>query len=427
MAGISYLTTSAKAASTPSLRIPTDESIGAMLFDISGFKDPFSGYPALYNVFKDNTVQCIKNMDDASLLGILDNGFLNGMFYYHIKQFYDMIGGNQALYICLADCKDNWDVIQNVQSQVTGKLFHIGVWTHQPIWQMNTDGTMGFTPLISKLQAQADEINGKVGTSTYKMTPLSIVLCGNSNYVDGKDIDYKKLPNAKILKCPKVSVVLAQNGSEEIHKIQEGNPLKAPVSAFGFLMACLAMCGAEESIASVKKCDLNQKESFRFPEWGFGPNYTPINKVNRIQANLASSKGYIIPMDYEALEASYFFSSDQTLCEGVFDNIANNRVMHKCRRAACTALLPYINSDQVYDASTKNISSTAISLITDSITTILDSVMMNKNGNKQIEGRTVEFQPNEDMLKNDTIYMKLSVIAVNSNEILSEVVSHDFD
>lgn len=423
MAGLSYITTGTKVTPDLNLSVPTDESIGAMLFDISGFDSPFSNYPLLYNKFKDNTIQCIYSMDDASLLGITNDGFLNGVLYYHVKQFYDFIGEDKTLYICIADCSKDWDVIQYMQQQVSGKLFQIGVWTSQPIWKLNSDGSMGFTSLIPDLQSQAEEVGGKPGVRTFTTVPINIILFGNSNYIGGDTVNYKNIPDALVLDCPKVSVALIQNGSDEAHAMQEANPNSAPVGALGVFMACLAICGAEESIASLKKCDLNKDEAFNYPEWGLGNNYTPIDEVNIVRAEMAASKGYIIPMSYDGLEACYFFSGDQTLSDGDYGTIHNNRVMHKCRRAACTALLPYVNSDQIYDPSTQNISVTAISLITDSINTIIDSVMRNADGQAQIDGRTVTFLDSDDLLNSDSINIKLTITPVDSNDELSEMVS----
>ena len=424
MATLSYIDTKAKQTTNRSFRIPTDESIGAMLFDISGFTNPFSEYPLLQSNFKDNKVQCIKNMDDAWLLGIEDNDFLNGLLYYHISQFYNYIGGSQTLYIAIADCSKGWDVIESLQQQTNGRLFQIGVWTSQPLWRIKDDKTIGFTSLITDVQAQTDIINGKVGTSTHSMVPLNIVLCGNSNYV-GKPFTYKELPNALELNCSKVSVPLIQNGSPEVKEMQNKNPHQAPVSALGIVMACLALCGAEESIASVAKCDLNKNENFNCPEWGVGSTGTPISSVHRIWANIISSRGYIVPISYEELEASCFLSSDQTLSEGDFSTIANNRVIHKCRRAACTAIIPYVHSNHIYNPGTHNIGSTSIAMITDSINTLLDSVMRNKQGRKQIDGRIVTFLENDDMLKNDSISIKLDIKPVNYSGYISEGVSHD--
>lgn len=427
MAQLSYINTGVKQTPDLSFNIPTDESVGAFLFDISGFDKPFEGYPILYHNFKERKLQCVKNMDDALLLGIENDGFLNGLLYYHLSQFFNFIGDNQAVYVAIVDCSEDWDVIQYMQQQANGRIFHIGVWTSQPIWNRKEDGSMGFTSLITDLQAQVDEINGKLGVSTHTMVPLHIILTGNSNYLDGDKIQYKLLPDATELSCPKVSVALLQNGTDEVHKMQSNNPLQAPVGSLGLIMGCLSLCGAEESIASIEKCDLNKNEGFNYPEWGFGNTGCPMDSIHRVWANTITSRGYIIPIDYEGLEASVFLSSDQTLYNGDYGSIANNRVMHKCRRAMCTALLPYVNSNHIYTPGTHNISQTSISIITASINTLIDSVMRNRQGKNQINGRQITFLENDELLENDTLSIKLEIIPVNYSGILSEEVSHDIE
>lgn len=425
MAHLSYISTEASKTQEATFNIPTDESVGAFLFDTSGFEKPFEAYPMLYHNFKEGKIQCIKNMDDALLLGIDNDSFLNGMVYYHLSQFFDFIGDSQPVFVAIADCSENWDVLQYMQQQANGKIFHIGIWTSQPIWTRKTDGGMGFTSLIQELQTQADDINGKIGFSTHTMVPLHIMLCGNTNHINEGQINYKELPDAIELNCPKVSVALVQNGSQAVRHMQGNNPLQAPVTSLGLIMACLALCGAEESIASIEKCDLNKNEGFNYPEWGVGSTGTPISTVHRIWTNIISSRGYIIPVDYEGLEASYFLSSDQTLSDGDFGNIANNRVMHKCRRAMCTAIIPYINSNHIFTPGSHNISATSITIITDSINTVLDSVMRNKKGQNQINGRVVRFLENDELLENDSLSIKLEIGPVNYSRFISEEVSHD--
>ena len=425
MAYISYINTGVKQERDLTFNISTDESIGGMLFDISGFQEPFSAYPLISHNFKDGKVQCIYNMDDAEALGIIQDGFLNNMLYYHISQFYDFVGTDQELYIAIADCSKDWTILQDMQQQTSGKMFQIGIWTSQPIWKRNNDDTFGFTGLINDLQLQADEINGKIGTRTYTMVPLNLLLFGNTNHIEGAEVDYKKLPNALVLNCPKVSVVLAQNGSEDVRLMQKSNPNHAPVSAMGITMACLSICGAEESIGSLQRCDLNKNEKFNYPELGFGKNYTSIDNVSRIWANILASNGYIIPIDYEGLEASYFLSNDQTLSTGDYSSIANNRVMHKCRRAVCTVMIPYVNSHHIYTPGTRNISVTSISVMTDSINSILDSVMRNKSGQEQISGRIVTFLENSNILETDEVALRLSINPINYSGYIEEEVSHN--
>jgi len=425
MAKISYVNTGVKQERDLSFSISTDESIGGMLFDISGFNNPFADYPLIAHNFGGNKVQRIYNMNDAELVGIVQDGFLNGMLYYHLSQFYDFVGGEQELYVMIADCSKGWDILYAMQQETGGRLFQLGIWTSQPIWIKNDDGSLGFTELIPNLQLQADEICGKTGERTYATVPLNLILFGNTNYIDGEEVSYKKIPSAIPLNCPKVSVVLAQDGSEEVHAIQEANPNQAPVSAMGIVMACLAVCGVEESIGSLQRCDLNKNEKFRYPELGFGKNYSAISDVNYIWANTIASNGYIIPVNYDGLEASYYLCNDQTLSVGDYSSIANNRVMHKCRRAISTALIPYINSHHIYTPGTKNISITSISIMTDSVCTILDSVMRNKFGQEQIAGRTITFLENSDILETDEVALRVSVNPVNYSGYIDEEVSHN--
>lgn len=425
MAQLSYIDTGVQPISNPKFDIPTDESIGAFLFDISNFENPFNGFTQLYLNFKDGQIQRISNMDEALMLGIKNDGFLNNLVYYHLSQFFNYIEGDQVVYIAIADCSKDWDVLQYLQRQTNGRLSHIGIWTSQPIWNRKSDSSIGFTSLITDIQAQADEINGKVGVATHTMVPLHIILSGNSGYINEGDIDYKQLPNAIELNCPKVSVPLVQNGSEEVHKIQSNNPLNAPVGSLGLIMALLALCGAEESIASVETCDLNKNEAFNFPEWGVGSKYAPIDTIHRIWANIISGRGYIVPIDYEAIEASYYLSSDQTLCDGDFSSIANNRIMHKCRRVLCTALLPFVNGNLEYDPGTRSISTVTTSIISNDIAVLLSHIMKNKQGKQQIESHNIEFLNNSEVLEEDSLSIRLEITPVNYAGAISEDVSHD--
>lgn len=424
MAKISYIDTGILNQQSSTFLIPTDESVGAIIIDISGFNDPFADYPMIYHNFAERKVQKITNMDEASVLGIENNGFLNGLLYYHLSEFYDFIGADQVLYIMLADCSKDWDSIFYLHQQVSGRIFQIGVWTSQPLWKRKEDGSIGFTSLITEMQGQADEINGSVGKPTQTMTPVNILLFGNTAYIDGEPFNYKELPDAVELNCCKVSVILAQNGTEEVKAMQQNNPLSAPVSSLGIVMACLAVCGAEESIASVDNCDLNKNERFDRPEWGVGKKGLSISVINRIWANIISERGYIVPIDYEGEEASYFLSSDQTLAEGDYSSIANNRVMHKCRRAMCSALLPYLNSHHIYNVASKSLDPSSVSMISTSVGSMLDTILMNRKGQKQINSKSLEFLYEDDLLETDTIKLKLIVVPANYSEAISEDVSH---
>lgn len=427
MQTISYIETDARKNASQSINIPTDESVGMMIFDIGGFANPFDGHQTIYNNFHDNTVQAIKNLDEAEVLGLTDRSFLNGLVAYHLSDFYDFIGGTQLLYVALCDCSKGWGMLPGLQRQTSGRVFHMGIWTHRSLWKSDDGETLAFTSLIRDLQLQADAINGKVGEPAHSMTPLSIVLFGNTRYVPDFFITHKKLPNAKILDCPKVTAVLAQNGSDTVHRMQENNPANAPVTAMGLVMGCLAVCGAEEPVSSVNSCDLNKNERFNSPELAVGINNTPSDSLTDVWKNTLSSKGYVFPVSYESIEAGYFLSSDQTLSEGDFGSLSSNRIIHKCRRAIDTALLPHVEGNVAYNPGTGRIDESAATILVNSVYTVLDSVMRNRRGLDQLDARNVTVLDNADILDNDSLRIHFEVKAVDKSEYLSEVVSHDFD
>lgn len=405
------------------IAIPMDETVGLMLFDISGFGDWSDTIQHYY--FSDEKVVCVRNMEEAAQNGIIDDEFMNGVLYYSVSQYFKYLGEDKELYIVIADCSNGWSVIERSQRMSGGKFFQVAVWTHQPIWKKNTDETIGFTSLITDLQDEAEQLCGNLSKDIVPTNiPLSIILCGNGACIEGSGlpIRLKDIPDATALNCPKVSVVLAQNGTEAIHDMQSQNPNNAPVGAMGFILACLTKCGAEECIGSVMKCNLNKDDEFESPELGFGPAGTPVTDFFNVRLNTLCSYGYIIPTLYASHEGEVFFSSDYTLSEGDYGTIANNRIIHKCRRAVATALLPYINSNHLFNSSAGQIDASSMSQITTNIYTVLGSVMK-FNGNDQIEGSTVEFLDNRNMLNSDAINLKLTVHPVNYDSDLTENIS----
>ena len=135
--------------------------------------------------------------------------------------------------------------------------------------------------------------------------------------------------------------------------------------------------------------------------------------------NQLAQRGYIVPCTYKAKEAEVFFSGDPTASNGGYRNIANNRVMHKCRRAIHSALMPYINSHHILDAN-GYISEVSKSIITEDILKTLDTVMVNSVGQSQIDGRTVSVSESDKILETDAISLSASIGLVNYNKVINE-------
>ncbi len=430
MAGLGYVTVDNR-VTYDNYDISTDESISGMLFDYGLRPDPFGGFPSIKENFGERQIALLTSLDDADEFGI-DDQFLSGVPYYHISQYFEYAGNGAKLYVMFADCSQNFDAIQDFQYGVEGKLFQLGVWTERCLWKSNSDGNYEFTSLVKNIQLQAEELGGRVGVQNEAVMPLSIVLCANTAMLNGdtssaKKIRYRDLPYGLDLDCPRVSVVLGQNGTDEVHNIQANNVGFCPVGFLGLAMACLYLASAEISIGEVQSFNLNKNNTVNNPELGFGSistdlstnNYTPISNIVKSRANIISKNGYILPTTYEGKEAEVFFSNDQTMSDGDYSLISLNRVMNKCRRVIRGALLPYLNST-VYVTSEGNINESSITIITNEILEKLDAIMVSGDqGNAQILGRNIIIDSEQNILESDGLTIEISIIPANTAEVIN--------
>ena len=430
MAGLGFVTVDNR-ITYENYGISTDENKCGMLFDYGLRSDPFGGFQSIKDNFGNRQIALLTCLEDAEELGINSN-FLNGVPYYHISQFFDYIGHNADLYIMFADCSQGFDAIQDFQYGVDGKLFQLGVWTEKCLWTNDTDNNYQFTSLIKDLQIEAEVLGGRVGMINEAVMPLSIVLCANTAMLENdashnKRVRFRDLPNGIDLNCPKVSVVLGQNGTNEVHNMQLQNTGYCPVGFLGLAMACLYLATAEINIGEVRSFNLNKNNTINNAELGFGSvsanivinDYTPISEIIRSRANTISKNGYILPTTYNGKEAEVFFSNDQTMSDGDYSQISLNRIMNKCRRIIRGALLPYLNST-VYLSSTGGLTDSMVAVLTNEIINKLDAIMVSKDqGNPQILGRDVLIDTEQDILANDGIEIEISIIPANTSEIIN--------
>lgn len=416
--GIGYVTTGTFNQDAEQFLLPTDESVCGLLFDLTFFQNPFDDYPLIQQFFGNEEAHVINNLTEAAMYGLTDNQFMNGVPYYHIKAFYDYIGADAPLYICFTSDGQEWSAIEKMQMSANGKIFQIGVWTAQCIW--NVSGSqIGFTDLCANIEAAAEELTGKVGINTMGISPLSLILSPNTS-ISKSEVELQEMPTAIGLNFPKLSVCLFQNGTDDVHSMQKKNPFNAPVGCIGLLMACLHLAYAEECIGYVAKFNLNKNDDFENAEIYFSDKYIGVDEITYMVGNYVAMKGYIMPCTYSGKEAEVFFAGDPTLSDGDYNTIANNRIMHKCRRCVHSALLPYINAGHLLDVANGGLSDTAKTILTSVIANMLDSTMVNYQGQSQINGHAVEVSESSSVLQTDAISISLSIGLVNYNKTINE-------
>ncbi len=405
--------------------IPTDESVGGILFDISGFTNPFNNFRQVHDYFGNNKIQLVSGVDDLNKMGIRNDGtsgFLNGLAYYHLSSFFKYAGDNSQLYVSFVDCSKDWDFIVSMQRAVNGRMFQLGIWTHQPLWEINEiTAQLEFTKLAINIESTVEELTGKVGQPSGSPTPLSIILSANTS-AGIRNFTLRKLPNGTVFNAPKVSVLLCQNGSDEVHAIQQLMPNNTPVGSIGYMMAVLSLAGAEENVGGVNDFNLNKYDDFQLPEIPVNDEYIPLENVNKIVQNILMQNGYIIPTTYPAKEGECFFGGDPTLSSGDYSIISNNRVIHKCRRCVFSVLLPYLHSNQLYDSSSKGLSRATRDMFEEAIGSALSGKLINKGGKYQINGYQIVDFETSNILNDDTVNIRYTVSPVNYNGKLTETV-----
>lgn len=388
--------------------------------------------------FANGNVVELNVLKDCEEVG-LDSSVMAGLPYYHISQYFKLVGSNARLFVCFMDSTSDteFEAVENMQLASGGIIYQIGVWTGEPIATVATDEyTIPENGIISKLQTVAENLGGKIGTTNYEgNSPISIVL--NAPIVNAATCDYRKLPDLTNCNAPKVSVFLGQSTSTACHDIQLAVNSVTSTSTYaitgniGVALACLSVAPANESIAHV--ASFNLSAVMTDAELGFGnltqtngkwdtaASYTNIKTINYVKRNkYLHKKGYVFLTNYDGLEDSVFFSSDQTLSTGDFRTIARCRVMHKSRRVVRRALLPYVNNNWEVDTSTGQFSASDITTLQNVVLDALDNNMVEPGTSvPQISGRSCTIDEEQNILENDQLLINYSLIPLGTSAVIN--------
>ena len=376
--------------------------------------------------------------DDAKEAG-LDDKVMGGLPYYHIHQFFKLVGANARLFVSFMDSTSDteFEAVEHMQLASGGIIYQIGVWTDEPIATVSGgDYTVQEDSIISKLQTVAENLGGKIGVTNFDgNSPLNIIL--NAPVVNAAVCDYRKLPDISGCNAPKVSVILGQAPSDKCHEVQLAvNNIKdgesyAVTGNVGAALACLAVAPANESIGHVASFNLsavmteaelgfgNLTQSEK--QWGASVSFTNIKTLNYAKRNkYLHKKGYIFLTNYDGLENSVFFSSDQTLTTGDYRSIARCRVMHKSRRVVRRALLPYVNASWEVDTATGQFSASDITTLQNVVLDALDANMVEPGTTvPQVSGRSCTIDEGQNILENDQLLINYALIPLGTSAVLN--------
>ncbi|MCS3228926.1 DUF2586 family protein [Bacteroides thetaiotaomicron] len=397
------------------------EKVTGLLFDISKqakFFEEGAGL-AVKDKLQGNVIE-INSMDDLKELGITaysgdtEKDLLFGIPYYHINHFFGIQGSTGRLFIMFADCGVDWNAIEQMQRAAHGMINQLGIWTEQSLWkQTDPEAETYSIDLVTDLQSKAASLADE-------NAPLSILLCANSAVIATDEESVKKVELGKIPTCVInarfVSVLLGQGLDADVSAMQLANQNLTPIGNIGAALGCIASASVQESFAWVNK--FNLIGYFPDIEMGFGDvtlnseskltSTLKYSSLNKIQLDDLDDKGYIFLCKYSGLESGVFFSKDQTCSNGDYRTVARNRTIHKSRRAVRNALLPYVNSPLKVDPSTGYLSSAKITMFQNIVSDILTTMQ----NNEEISGFSVTIDKNQNVLKNDTLIIKYSLVPV---------------
>lgn len=409
------------------------ENVCGLIFDTKiagGLEAALVKDSTAYKAFGKGEVVEINNKKELASLGI-DETVMAGLPLYHLNVFFKLATGDVRLFVSFMDSSTdtNFEAVEKMQLAANGIIYQIGIWTGEPIATAADDGALEVSSngILNKLQTEAEVLGGKIGVTNYEgNAPVNILL--NAPIAAQAVVDYKKLPDINDIGCPKVSMLVGQAATSEVHALQLAvNNITttsnyAPVGNIGAALACLAVAPANESIAHV--ASFNLSEAIREAELGFG-DLTQTNKQwgttaswNNIKTigylkrdQYLHQKGYIFLTNYDGLENSIFFSSDQTLTSGDYRTIARCRVMHKSRRVVRLSLLPYVNNDVEVDTTTGQLSS---SMVTEYMNVVLNALDVNmvEPGTTvpQISGRQCVIDAAQNILENDELKISYALV-----------------
>ena len=372
------------------------EKVTGLLFDISKqakFFEEGAGL-AVKDKLQGNVIE-INSMDDLKELGITaysgdtEKDLLFGIPYYHINHFFGIQGSTGRLFIMFADCGVDWNAIEQMQRAAHGMINQLGVWTEQSLWkQTDPEAETYSIDLVTDLQSKAASLADE-------NAPLSILLCANSAVIATDEESVKKVELGKIPTCVInarfVSVLLGQGLDADVSAMQLANQNLTPIGNIGYFPD-IEMGFGDVTLNSESKLTSTLKYS----------------SLNKIQLDDLDDKGYIFLCKYSGLESGVFFSKDQTCSNGDYRTVARNRTIHKSRRAVRNALLPYVNSPLKVDPSTGYLSSAKITMFQNIVSDILTTMQ----NNEEISGFSVTIDKNQNVLKNDTLIIKYSLVPV---------------
>ena len=240
-------------------KLNLSEKVCGLLFDISGQSNFWTTGPgvAAASMFQDSVVE-LNTLDDAVAAGIAEYSeltattaadyLLNGVAYYHIKNFFNLVGGSGRLFVMFADCASNWNALVEMQNAAQGEISQFGIWTEKSLWKKVNSEDTEYT--AQSLILDLNTIGSQLANSYH--APTTILVNANvakvATATDPENtVAFTKIPNI-IGNNRYVAVLLGQDIDTNVAAIQHSLTSKTPVGNIGVALGSLVLSSVGESI-----------------------------------------------------------------------------------------------------------------------------------------------------------------------------------
>ena len=320
----------------------------------------------------------VTSPENAVTLGIAKNSANYGVMYYHINEFFRLNPG-ATLFVGIFSVPQTLDFaeVKTMQRAAAGKIRQVGVYV-----------TTSFaTTMLESLQAVADALD------TEHM-PLSLLLGADIHDV----ADLSTLDDLRALECPKVSMVIGQDGNNDGYNLFLDT--SKSITCLGAALGAISASKVNECIGWVEKFKISSVE-LDVPAMANG------DLVSALDPNLLNSlntKGYIFLRKHVGLSGSYFNDS-HTAVEATSDYayIESNRTMDKAIRGIRTYVLPQLNGPLLVDPTSGKLAHTTVKYVEDLANEPL--VQMARDG--ELSGFSAVVDPDQDVLATSELVIQV--------------------
>ena len=354
-------------------QLPSEDHISGIIF--YGF--------ALPTGFGTDRIKRLTCLEDAEQLGIAAGSVDYAIIHYHVSEFYRIAPG-AILFLGLFATPQTWNFeeVWTMKQFAQGKIRQYSIYTQRAF--VGTD--------VEKIQLVMEKLHTE-------HAPASALYAA-----DFSAIQENGLEDLRELECPRVSVVLGQDGSGVGAALYASSGKS--ISCIGAVMGAVAKASVHESIAYVKKFRMDDVVELSVPCLANGDAIGALTFANVDDIN---NKGYIFLINHVGKDATYLNDSFCAVAsDSDYATIENNRTMDKMEREVRRALLPELSAPLYVDPSSGKLDPDTIAYFE----AIANEPLAVMERSKELSGVSVTIPADQNVLTTSELQINIGAVPV---------------